>query len=326
MPWSRRPGPYHAGEVNAKPFDPPPPARRRGQLRPSPRRGAIFAAASGGPGLACRRSFQPWRRLGRSALRRLRAVDTPCARPPVEQPGNARRDDRGRRYRRLRDRGRSGHARDRAPRRSSRRAGVRLFGAPRCARLTTRPAVLVSLHQAAMRRAASGAPRRCRRRAPGSSGCASASSPAPTTSTATSPPTGTSPTRIRRSSSTSATISTNTSRSGVRSCAATRTASRRRRCRPTATATPNIGSTRTCSACTPKCRRSSPGTTMRCRTTMPTSGRNISTIPRCSCCGGRRPTRRSTSTCRCVRSCRGRKGRGCGSMTASPSAISSRSP
>ena len=41
-------GPYHVRQVNAKPFDPPPPARRRGQLRPSPRRGAVFAAASGG--------------------------------------------------------------------------------------------------------------------------------------------------------------------------------------------------------------------------------------------------------------------------------------
>jgi alkaline phosphatase D len=76
-----------------------------------------------------------------------------------------------------------------------------------------------------------------------------------------------------------------------------------------AIATHNIGSIRTCSGCTPRCRRSSLGTTTTCRTTMPTSGRNISTIPSCSCCGGRRPIRRSTSTCRCARSCRAPWGR-----------------
>jgi alkaline phosphatase D len=41
--------------------------------------------------------------------------------------------------------------------------------------------------------------------------------------------------------------------------------------------------------------------------------------------GARRPTGRSTSTCRYGRSCRGPKGRRCGSMIASPSATSSKS-
>ena len=57
-------------------------------------------------------------------------------------------------------------------------------------------------------------------------------------------------------------------------------------------------------ACMRRCRRSSPGTITRCRTTMPTSGRNGSTTRRSFCCSGRRPIRRSTSTCRCGRSCR----------------------
>ena len=101
VPWSRRPGRIMSVRLTPNPL-----TRRRllagvGSSGLAPRRGATLAAASDGAGLACRRSFQPWRRLGCSALRRLRAVDTPCARPPVEQPGHARRDDWGRRYCRL---------------------------------------------------------------------------------------------------------------------------------------------------------------------------------------------------------------------------------
>ena len=58
-----------------------------------------------------------------------------------------------------------------------------------------------------------------------------------------------------------------------------------------------------------RCRRWSPGTTTKSRTITPTNGRNGSSSRRASCCSAPPPTRRSTSTCRCGRSCRIRKGR-----------------
>jgi alkaline phosphatase D len=91
--------------------------------------------------------------------------------------------------------------------------------------------------------------------------------------------------------------------------AGTATACRRRRCRSIATAMRNTGSIPTCKTCTRERRRWLPGTTTRSRTITPTNGRNGSSSRRDFCCSAPPPTRRSTSTCRCGRSCRIRKGR-----------------
>jgi hypothetical protein len=77
-----------------------------------------------------------------------------------------------------------------------------------------------------------------------------------------------------------ATTFTNISKSAARQSAGTRTASKRRRYRLTAIATRNISSIPICSRCMHKRPRWSPGTTTRCRMTMPTSGRSSSTIRR----------------------------------------------
>ncbi len=158
--------------------------------------------------------------------------------------------------------------------------------------------------RAAMRSAPSDAPSHCRRRAQRSTRCVSASCPAPTTSTDISRPTAISPTKIRTSSCFSATTSTTPSRTTNRSCVGIAMVSYRRRCRPTATVMPNTASTRTCSVCMRKCLRSSPGTTMRLRTTTPTNGRNGSSNRRVSCNSAPRRIRHFTSICRFGRSCR----------------------
>ncbi len=108
---------------------------------------------------------------------------------------------------------------------------------------------------------------------------ARASFRARTTNTATSARTDISRTNRPTSPSFSATTSTSTSRRAPRKFARTAMASKRPRCRCIATVMRNIGRIPICSDCTPRCRASSRGTTTRCRTTTPTSGRRRSTIP-----------------------------------------------
>ena len=136
-------------------------------------------------------------------------------------------------------------------------------------------------------------------------GCASASCPAPTTSTAISPPTGISPRKIPSSCSFSATTFTNTiedeppdraaAQDGI--VAATLPTYRNRyaqyRLDPDSAAAARAG------AGARHLGRSRGGERLR----RPMVAM-VSTSRRSSCCSGRRPTRRSTSTCRCGRCCR----------------------
>src|SRR5262249_44932311 len=72
-------------------------------------------------------------------------MDPAGARTIVDQSGNPGRHERRRRDAALRDRDRSRHGENRAPRLSHRGTGIRLFGASRRRRAASGPALLVSL-------------------------------------------------------------------------------------------------------------------------------------------------------------------------------------
>ena len=95
----------------------PSPFPARGRCEPRPRRRAGARVGGIRPGaLAGRRSVFARRRLGRTATRRLRAVDAPRTRSALARSGDAGRHDRRRRAGDLRDRIRPADARHRAPR------------------------------------------------------------------------------------------------------------------------------------------------------------------------------------------------------------------
>ena len=137
--------PPHDSHSEASDAPPRPQSRRR--RRPRPCGGALRPARSQRPELGRRRSIQPGRCVGRAAPGWLCAVDAACARAIVAQSADAGRHARRRCDSGLRDRHRSRLARCGAPWRSDRRAGLRVFGASRCARPAARPALLVPLHQ-----------------------------------------------------------------------------------------------------------------------------------------------------------------------------------
>src|SRR5262249_6340867 len=87
-----------------------------------------------GAKLARRQPIQPRDCFRRAAARRLRAMDPAGARTIVDQSGNPGRHERRRRDAALRDRDRSRHGENRAPRLSHRGTGIRLFGASQAGR------------------------------------------------------------------------------------------------------------------------------------------------------------------------------------------------
>ena len=219
-----------------------------------------------------------------------------------------------------------GIARHRAPRRSNRRAGVRLFGASRCARPTARPALLVSLLQRRRRKPRRTRRRRCRRRTPRPSGCALAF-----VSCANYEHGYFSAYRHLADENPEFVLflgdyiyETHRGDSGRR-CAATRTASKRRRCRPIAIAMRNIGSIRTCSALHAEVPALVTWDDHEVQNDYADKWSERFDDPEMFLLRRAAAYQAFYEHMPVRPICRGRTGRACGSMTASPSAISSRS-